>query len=69
MYPDEISARVPGWWGWEGEGSLNSFEGELFREQVRRIEGESSGADGDVRRAQELGLPVYRSLAELPPCA
>jgi CheY-like chemotaxis protein len=41
LYPDEISARVPGWWGWEGEGSLNSFEGELFREQVARIEGAS----------------------------
>lgn len=38
LYPDQISARVPGWWGWEGEGSLNSFEGELFREQVRRVE-------------------------------
>ena len=39
MYPDQISQRVPGWWGWEGEGSLNSFEGELFREQVRNLEG------------------------------
>jgi CheY-like chemotaxis protein len=38
LYPDEIAARVPGWWGWEGEGSLNSFEGELFREQVQRVE-------------------------------
>jgi hypothetical protein len=44
MYPDQISARVPGWWGWEGEGSLNSFEGELFREQVRSM---------------EAGLPVH----------
>jgi hypothetical protein len=41
LYPDEIAARVPGWWGWEGEGSLNSFEGELFREQVRKLEGAS----------------------------
>ncbi|HEX8692415.1 MAG TPA: response regulator [Longimicrobium sp.] len=39
MYPDQIAERVPGWWGWDGEGSLNSFEGELFREQVRRLEG------------------------------
>jgi CheY-like chemotaxis protein len=39
LYPDEISQRVPGWWGWEGEGSLNSFEGDLFREQVRKLEG------------------------------
>jgi hypothetical protein len=37
LYPDQISERVPGWWGWEGEGSLNSFEGELFREQVKRL--------------------------------
>lgn len=39
MFPDQISERVPGWWGWDGEGSLNSFEGELFREQVRRVMG------------------------------
>src|SRR5215207_5076170 len=38
LYPDQISQRVPGWWGWEGEGSLNSFEGELFREQVLKLE-------------------------------
>ncbi|HYJ78217.1 MAG TPA: response regulator [Longimicrobiaceae bacterium] len=44
MYPEQIAARVPGWWGWEGEGSLNSFEGELFREQVRSL---------------EAGLPVH----------
>ncbi|HEX2203849.1 MAG TPA: bifunctional response regulator/alkaline phosphatase family protein [Longimicrobium sp.] len=39
LFPDQISERVPGWWGWDGEGSLNSFEGELFREQVRRVMG------------------------------
>lgn len=33
---------------------------------VLRIEGASHGADGDVRRALELGLPVYRDVAELP---
>ena len=32
---------------------------------VLRIEGESHGADGDVRRAGELGLQVFYSLAEL----
>ena len=33
---------------------------------VLRIDGASQGADGDVRRAARLGLPVYRSVAELP---
>lgn len=37
MYPDQISEIAPGWWGWEGEGSLNSFEDRLFREQVGRL--------------------------------
>lgn len=31
-----------------------------------RIPGESRGADLDVARAQELGLPVYTDPAELP---
>lgn len=39
MYPDGVAARMPGWWGWEGEGSLNSFEDTLFREQVERVAG------------------------------
>ncbi|HLM68554.1 MAG TPA: PglZ domain-containing protein, partial [Longimicrobium sp.] len=39
LYPDEIAAKVPGWWGWEGEGSLNSFEDRLFRDQVGELEG------------------------------
>ena len=33
---------------------------------VWRIEGDSKGADEDVRRARSLGLPVYRSLEEVP---
>lgn len=44
LYPDQISARVPGWWGWEGEGSLNSFEGELFREQVLGLDPPAASA-------------------------
>lgn len=32
---------------------------------VLRIEGASHGADGDVRIANELGLPVFYSLSEL----
>jgi len=33
---------------------------------VLRISGESRGADLDVARAEQLGLPVYRDLSELP---
>ena len=33
---------------------------------VLRLPGESSGADTDVEIAQERGLPVYRSLEEIP---
>jgi hypothetical protein len=33
---------------------------------VLRIPGESRGADLDVARARELGLPVYTDLSELP---
>ena len=31
-----------------------------------RIEGESRGADEDVRLALELGKPVYRSFSQIP---
>lgn len=33
---------------------------------VLRLPGESSGADKDVEIAQHLGLPVYRTLDEVP---
>lgn len=33
---------------------------------VLRLPGESSGADKDVEIAHELGLPVFRSLDEVP---
>jgi hypothetical protein len=33
---------------------------------VLRIPGESRGADLDVARARELGLPVYNDVSELP---
>lgn len=33
---------------------------------VLRIEGESKGADEDVRLAKERGLPVYRTMEEIP---
>jgi len=33
---------------------------------VLRIAGESRGADLDVTRARELGLPIYHDVSELP---
>lgn len=33
---------------------------------VLRLPGESTGADNDVAIARERGLPVYRSLEEIP---
>ena len=33
---------------------------------VLRLPGESTGADNDVRIAQQLGIPVYRSIDEVP---
>ena len=39
MYPDGVSERLPGWWGREGEGSLNANEAELLREHVDRVAG------------------------------
>ena len=38
MFPDEIARAHPDWWGTE-EGSLNSFEDELLRAQLRRLTG------------------------------
>src|SRR5690606_22292592 len=37
-FPDWIARERPDWWGTE-EGSLNAFEDELFREQLRRLTG------------------------------
>lgn len=33
---------------------------------VLRLPGESRGADNDVRQAEARGLPIYRSLTEIP---
>jgi hypothetical protein len=33
---------------------------------VLRLPGASTGADNDVRIAEQLGIPVYRSIEELP---
>jgi hypothetical protein len=32
---------------------------------VLRLPGESSGADGEVAKAEELGIPVYYSIQEM----
>jgi hypothetical protein len=36
---------------------------------VLRLPGASKGADEDVRLAEERGLPVWRTLGEVPGCA
>jgi CheY-like chemotaxis protein len=36
QYPDVIARTHPGWWGTE-EGSLNAFEEDLLREQLRHL--------------------------------
>jgi hypothetical protein len=35
-------------------------------EALLRLPGESTGADEEVRLAQELGLPVFRSIERIP---
>jgi CheY-like chemotaxis protein len=74
MFPDGVSERVPGWWGFEGEGSLNSFEAELFREQLQRLTGRNvpvhydkvfDASDGEVmlrRLGAHLSQPGVTSL-------
>jgi hypothetical protein len=50
------------------EAFLYPVAGRLIRQcdAVFRIDGASQGADADVRLAQELGLPVYTSVVEIP---
>ena len=36
---------------------------------VLRLQGDSKGADNDVRIARERGLPVYTCLRDVPGCA
>lgn len=40
LFPDALAERIPGWWGWDGRGSLNAQEPELFAEQLERLGGE-----------------------------
>jgi CheY-like chemotaxis protein len=37
-FPDAIARQYPDWWGTD-EGSLNAFEDDLFRQQLRRLTG------------------------------
>ncbi len=38
LFPDQIAETHPGWWNAsDDEGSLNAFEDELLREQLRRL--------------------------------
>lgn len=39
LYPDEIARRRPDWLASPDEGSLNSFEDELFRDHMRELTG------------------------------
>lgn len=62
-FPDAIARAHPSWWGTE-EGSLNAFEDELLREQLRRLLGREvpihyekvfTDADGDDLLARVRG--------------
>jgi hypothetical protein len=56
----------------EGDEVFKSFQYPVAHRLLRccdailRIPGESRGADLDLERARELGLPVYFKLSELP---
>jgi CheY-like chemotaxis protein len=63
QFPDEIAAARPDWWTID-EGSLNAFEDELLREQLRRLTGRDinvtyekvfTDADGDELVARVRG--------------
>jgi CheY-like chemotaxis protein len=62
QFPDRIAADHPAWWGsFDDEGSLNAFEDELLKEQLRRETGREvsvhyekvfSDREGDQLRAR-----------------
>ena len=49
---------------------LHPTAGRLIQlcDAVLRLEGESKGADNDVRLANERGIPVYYRLEDVPGC-
>lgn len=49
QYPEDIARSHPEWWGTD-EGSLNGFEDELFRTQLKRL----TGADVPVHYEKSL---------------
>jgi hypothetical protein len=53
------------------EEILHPTAGRLLQhcQAVLRLEGESKGADNDVRIARERGIPVYHRLEEVPGCS
>jgi CheY-like chemotaxis protein len=65
MYPDGVARRIPGWWGREGEGSLNADEALLFREQVARVAGPRVGVHYEKVFDPGAGESMLRRLPAL----
>ncbi len=67
---------LPVWHAAGGEAIGDDLYNEIFYptagrliercDAVLRLEGQSSGADNDVRLANERGIPVYHSADEIP---
>ena len=53
------------------EEILHPTAGRLLQhcDAVLRLEGESKGADNDVKIARERGIPVYHRLEDVPGCS
>jgi CheY-like chemotaxis protein len=65
MFPDGVAARIPGWWGREGEGSLNADEALLFREHVERLAGPGVPVNYEKVFDSEAGEAMLRRLPSL----
>jgi len=68
LYPDEIASRRPSWWNaGEEEGSLNTFEDVLLREQLRRLAGREVPVHYEKvftdRKADQVRVRVRSALA------
>ncbi|CAN5185282.1 response regulator [soil metagenome] len=62
LFPDRLAERIPGWWGWEGEGSLNAHEDELFAEQLARLNGKRIATRYEKVHASEQGEAMLHRL-------